>query len=348
MPRAASTAIAIAVAIAALAPGGVRAAPAPPQPAAHPQERVVLADPDPELLRAVLSALAPWRLEVIVDDVPPADKAAAKERATRMDARFVVWRRGGALVVYDREHDATEERATTKGRLDAVGAAAAALSVKTLMRLPPPPPEGGDGTGTGTDDGTGTGTGTGGGIAVAPAARPGPSLRAQAALATRLATGSSTELGGRLALAVLVRPLPRLGWRIGLAGDLGSSTSIQRAGFKGTWSDWAVLALTGWTLRLGAWELEPQLGGGVTRSTLEGIEMSGGRHERVTLGFLRAGAAGRRRFGRWTVGAAVGADWILGTPTYTRTGSSAEIFKVPPFTLALGVLGAADFGGSVW
>jgi hypothetical protein len=348
--RAASTAIAIAVAIAALASGDARAAPEKAQPADLPQERVVLADPDPELLRAIQSALAPWKLEVVVDDAPPADATEAEERAVLMNARFVVWRRGGALVVYDHERDSTEERATTKGPLDAVGAAAAPLSVKTLMRLPaPPPPAGdGDGDGNGTGGGAGGGSGGDGGSGIAPPARPGPELRAQAAIATRVASGSSTELGGRLVAAVLVRPLPRHEWRLGLAGDLGSSASVQRAGFKGTWSDWAVLVLTGWTIRRGAWELEPQLGAGVTRSSLEGSEMSGGRNEYATLGLLRAGTAVRRRFGRWALGAAVGADWTLSTPTYTRIGSTAEIFKVPAFAMALGVLAAADFGGSSW
>jgi hypothetical protein len=115
------------------------------------------------------------------------------------------------------------------------------------------------------------------------------------------------------------------------------------------WTDGAVLALTSWTIPRGAWELEPQLGAGVTRSTLEGSEQSGaGRREQATLGILRAGAAVRLRFGRWSFGGTVGADWILGTPTYTRIGSSAEIFRVPGFAMALGVLAAADFGGATW
>jgi hypothetical protein len=343
--RVAWIAIAIAIAIVASAQRGARAAPA--QDRAH--GRVVLADPDPELLRAVQSALAPWKLEVLVDEPPPANEAEAEERAVLMDARFVVWRRGGALVVYDRERDSVEERTTTKGPLDAVGAASAALSVKTLMRLPPPPPPddgkdgGNDGGKVGRKD-----DGKVGGSVIAPAARPRLALRAQAALATRLARGSSTELGGRLVAAVLLRPLPRFEWRLGLASDLGSSASVQRSSFKGTWSDWAVLALTSWTFPRGAWEIEPQLGAGVTRSTLKGTEMSSGRHEHATLGFLRAGAAVRRRFGRWALGGTVGADWILGTPTYTRIGSTAQIFSVPAFAMALGVLAAADFGGATW
>lgn len=305
-------AIAIAIAIPA-----ARAAPA--------QQRVVLADPDPELLRAVQSTLAPWKLEVLVDPSPPTDELEAEARADAMNARFVVWRREGALVVFDRESGSAEERDTTAGALDPVDAAAAALTVKTLMRLPPPEE-----------------------VPNQSAGPPKPELRAQAGIATRIARGSSTEVGGRFVAAVFARPLPQLEWRLGLAVDLGSSSHVDRAGFRGAWSDWAVVGLASWTFHHSPWEIEPQLGAGVTRSTLDGVEMSSLRQEVATLGLLRAGAAVRHRFGRWTLGGMVGVDRILGTPTYTRPGSSAEIFKVPAVALALGGLAAADFGGAGW
>lgn len=310
----------IAVAVAVALPGGARAAP--------PEDRVVLADPDPELLRAVQSALAPWRLEVVVEEGPPTDEAAAEARARARTARFVVWRREGALVVFDRDRGAIEERASAAGPLDAVDAAAAALTVKTLMRLPPPPPPPEEPPPIGP-----------------PIARPGLAVRAQAALAVRIARGSTTEVGGRLVAAALVRPLPRLAWRIGAAVDLGSPARVQHAGFQGTWTDWAVLALASWTFHRAAWEIEPQLGAGVTRSALDGTQMFSDRRERATLGLLRGGVTMRRRAGRWTFGGTVGADWIPGTPTYTRAGTSARIFEVPGVAAVLGVLAAADFGG---
>ena len=308
--------IGIAIAIAAAA-GGARAAPA--------QERVVLADPDPELLRAVRSTLAPWKLEVIVDASAPGDALEAEARADARNARFVVWRREGALVVFDRDRGSAEERDTTIGALDPVEAAAAALTVKTLMRLPPPPEDPG---------------GPGG------SPRPRSELRAQAAAATRVARGSSTEVGGRFIAALLARPLPQLEWRIGLAIDLGSSAGVERAGFQGSWADWAVIALTSWTFLRPPWEIEPQLGAGLTRSTLDGVAMSASRREVATLGMLRAGVAVKHRFGRWTLGGAVGLDRILGTPTYTRPGSTAQIFEVPGASFAFGVLAAVDFGAS--
>jgi hypothetical protein len=230
--------------------------------------------------------------------------------------------------VLDRERGAPEERDTAEGPLDPVGAASAALTVKTLMRLPPPPPE---------EPALGE-----------PGEQRRLELRGQAAIAARLARGSTTEVSGRILPALFVRPLPQLEWRLGLGADVGSAATVQRASFKGTWSDWAVLALTSWTFQLAAWELEPQLGAGVARSSLDGTEMSAGRHEAATLALLRAGVTARRRFGRWTVGGLVNADRILGTPTYTRVGSSAQIFEVPGFALALGALIAADFGGAGW
>ncbi len=46
--------------------------------------RVVLVDPDAELRRAMTTALAPWKLEVIVDERPQLEPAArATERITR-------------------------------------------------------------------------------------------------------------------------------------------------------------------------------------------------------------------------------------------------------------------------
>jgi hypothetical protein len=316
-------ALAITLAIAALVIAPRRTALAAPG-----RDRVVLADLDPELLRAVTSALAPWRLDVIVEATPPADADDAAARARASDARFIVWRHDGELIVFDRDRRSMERRPGAVGPLDAVGAATVALTVKTLMRLPPPPPPEPDET-----------------PPPPPPAGRGIEVRAQAALAARVARGSETEVGGRLIAAVLVRPWARFGWRLGAAGEIGTPAEVKRAGFKGTWSDWAVLALASWTHARAPWEIEPHLGGGVARSTLEGTETSDGRLERATLGVVRAGVAGRRRAGRWTFGASVDLDVAFGTPTYTRIGSSAQVFRVPAYAVALGLVASADFGG---
>ncbi|HWU86185.1 MAG TPA: hypothetical protein VN253_02875, partial [Kofleriaceae bacterium] len=237
-----------------------------------------------------------------------------------------VWRDDGDLFVFDRDRRSTEQRAGTVGPLDAVDAAAAALTVKTLMRLPPPPPDES--------------------MDPPPPDERGLGFRTQATLAMRIARGSETEVGGRLIAAVLVRPWARQSWRFGAAGDIGTAAGVNRASFKGTWSDWTVLALASWTYARAPWELEPHLGGGVMRSTLEGTEQSAGRVEQAILGAVRGGLAVRRRAGRWTIGASLDLDRLFGTPSYTRIGSSARVFDVPAFAFAFGLIAAADFGAT--
>lgn len=291
---------------------------------AEPTARVVLADSDPELLRAVTTTLAPWRLEVIVDDLPPKTTGEAEARAKVRDARFVVWRRDGDLVVFDRDRGAAEHRDGKQGALDVPSAMAAALTVKTLMRLPPPAEWNR--------------------VDVAPLTRDGFGARLQTVITSRVARGSSTELGGRVAAALLARPSARRGLRIGIAGELGTGASIENQGFKGTWSDWSVLAIGSWTQERGRMELEPYAAAGIARSTFDGTENGMTRREKSTLASLRVGFAVRWRFGAWTVGPAVELDAFLGTPTYDKLQGNGEVFRVPAFAVALGLLGAIDFG----
>jgi hypothetical protein len=283
-------------------------------------DRVIIADSDPELLRAVTTTLAPWKLEVVVEDTAPTNTGEAEARAKAREARFVVWRRDGDLVVFDRERGAAEHREGTQGELDPASAMAAALTVKTLMRLPPPDA-----------------------IGVAPL-QSGPELRVQTMIASRVARGSTTELGGRFAAAVLVRPWGRRGFRFGIAGELGTSADVDETSFKGTWADYSVLALASYTQTLRRIELEQYVGGGVTRSSFDGVEASMERSESATLGTLRAGFAVRWRFGAWTVGPAAELDVFLGTPTYAKLVGVGDVFEVPAFAVSVGVLGAIDFG----
>jgi hypothetical protein len=281
----------------------------------------VLVDPDPELLRAMTTALAPWRLEVVTDS-NPVDAASAPARATAMSARFVVWRENGKLVVFDRERGDTVHRDGANGELDPVAAAAAALTVKTLMRLPPPPP----------DPETKPPVATGG---------EGTQIRVQAGLATRIAGG---DVVGRFAGAALIRPLGLSGWRFGLLGDTNTDTTIENQGFKGSWSDWSLLALASYTIARGRIEVEPFVAAGVTRSRFEGEEMMTARDERDTLAAIRVGGWVRLRAGMWTVGATLELDASPGTPTYTRLNNSQEIFAVPSTGIVLGLVVAADLG----
>jgi len=283
---------------------------------------VVLADPDPELHHAMQQALAPWHLQVVIEGPPPTDAAMAQQRADADTARFVVWRNGAELVVYDRELDRAERRDSQAGVLDPPAAAAAALTIKTMMRLPPPPDEPG------------------------PPARaaPGFEVRVQAGIAARISRGDSTNVSGRFGGAAEIRPWPSSGWGFGVAGDSGTSTSIDRASFKGTWSEWSVLGFAGWTYVRDTWEIEPHMGLGIERSVIDGVEMSVARTEATTLAMVRGGVWGRRRWSWWTLGAVLDVDGIFGTPTYSKAGgpASVTIFQVPGFAFELGGTIAVD------
>jgi len=290
------------------------------------RQRVVLADPDPELRHAMEQALAPWHLEIVIEGPSPTDTAMAQERADADTARFVVWRKGGELVVYDRELGFTEQRTSQAGVLDPPAAAAAALTIKTMMRLPPPPPS----------------------IeAVPPASSGGPvgssfELRLQAGIATRITHGSDTSITARFGGAAEIRPWAGSGWRFGVAGDGGTATEVSRASFKGTWSEWAALGLVSWTYIRGAWEFEPHVGAGIRSSTLDGNETTIIRSESATLPTARGGLWVRGRVSRWTFGAALDVDGSFGTPTYSKTGEPAAIFQVPGVGAELGAVVAVD------
>ena len=291
---------------------------------AAPSTRVVLVDPDPELLRAMTTALQPWKLDVIVD-ASPIDEIGATERADALPARFVVWRSGKDLVVFDRQRGDAQHRDVAAGALDPIDAASVALSVKTLMRLPPPeqidrplsPPS--------------------------PRATRSFELRVQASTAARVASGTSARFGG----AVMVKPIAAL--RIGVAGDTGTSDTFKSASFAGSWSDWSLLAIAGWTFTKGKVELEPWLAAGITRSHVRAATM-GSMAESVDehdlLPAFRVGGSARYRLARqWTVGAILGAEGTAGTPTYTRPKpDDKELYNVPALGLTLGIVVAVDLG----
>lgn len=286
--------------------------------------RVVLVDPDPELRSAMTKALRPWKLEVVADPTP-VDEAGAAARADARSARFVVWRHQGDLLVFDRERGEVARRGVQEGALDPVAAASAALTVKTLMRLPVPEEDRSPVT------------------VVEPG--PGSEIRVQAGLATRIARGSETAFGGRVAGAALVRPITDSGWRFGVLGDLGTQDQIKRAGFDGTWSDWALFVVASWTHARGRLEIEPFLAAGIARSTFQGAdEMGGPRDERETLPALRTGSWVRWRLGMWTVGGGLNVDAYPGTPTYTKQNNRQVIYEVPSFGVSFGIVIAADLG----
>jgi hypothetical protein len=285
--------------------------------------RVVLADKDPELLRAIRATLAPWHMEVSVDEID------TRLLTTRADARFVVWRENGELVVFDRDRKETERREAPTGALDPVSAAAAALTVKTLMRLPPIVDEAPPIIEAPLD------------IHMAPVNRTPPTtLGVQAGAGARRSSGG---MGGVASLGVFVKP--PLPLRLGIAGEYAAAIDADGSGgFKGTWHDWNALGIVGWALALTPrWEVEPHVGMGVRRFVLDGREnMMAERHERETLFMVRGGVFVRARFGHFHIGASAAADVSIGTPTYTKQGTASEVFSVPPFALAIGMFAGAD------
>lgn len=305
---------------------------------AAPPDRVLLADPDPELLHAVQSSLAPWKLAIVVEADVPADDRSASARAAAEDARFVVWREGDQLVVFDRARGASERRPARAGRFDAIDAASAALTVKTMMRLPPPPPEDAPE------------------IVTTPRPAPPPpaeaahaEIRIEVGAAARISPTGGESTGARVPLAVMVRPRSTWGWRVGVRGDLGTSTAIDSAGFSGTWAHWALLAATSWTFERGPWELEPWVGAGVARAELEGTQMAAARSEAATLFTVRGGAYLRRRFSAVSAGIALELVSTPTAPTYTRPNpgmgmGTPTVFEASKFSLVAGFAIAVDLG----
>lgn len=295
---------------------------------AAPPDRVLLADPDPELLHAVESSLSPWRLTIVVERDAPADDGTARTRADVTGARFVVWREGDQLVVLDLARAASERRPARAGNFDAISAAAAALTVKTMMRLPPPPPEDAE-------------------IVTPSADGAHVELRLEIGGAARIANGDD-GLGTRAELAAMLRPSSARGWRVGVRGDFGTSASIDAGGFKGSWQDFAMLAAASWTHTRGAWEIEPWLGAGVARGTLDGTEMAGTpRLEHATLFTVHGGGSLRRRFGAFTAGPGLVLAATPAAPTYTRTTPGMgmpSLFEASKFSVVVGLTVAIDLG----
>lgn len=301
---------------------------------AAPPSRVLVADSDPELVRAIDKSLAPWRITVISEPTVP-DGAHAHARADAVDAQFIVWREGDQLVVFDRERGTSEKRTARAGAFDPVEAAAAALTVKTMMRLPAEP----------------TGDGSTGANAIVvpavPAASTGPELRMQIGVGARVASGSQTDVGGRALLMVLVRPTTSLGLRLGVAADLGTSSEVSKSGFKGTFGDWALLGVASWSWRLGRFEVAPAIGAGFSRSRLDGELSMVESTDTETVGILRGGVSVRWPLGWWSLGASLDADLFVGTQTYMKAqgmGNPSTVFETPGSSVVVGVFAAIDLG----
>jgi hypothetical protein len=291
--------------------------------------RVVIADPDRELQHAVASTLEPWHIAVVAALDQPADAAGARRQAREASARFVVWRERTRLFVYDDQSTELDVRAVDAGTLDPVAAAGVALTIKTMMRLPPPPPD------APAD--------------APPPPTPGPAtaapdehreLRVQAAIGVRDASGVGAD--ARVVVDAKVRPWARHGWRFGIGAEAGPGATIDRAGFKGTWTDWELVAETSWSYAARRWALEPWVALGLERSSLDGSDGMTAQSEHATLLAARAGATAWGRLGRWSAGVTVAFDTTSSPPTYTKPGAAAVVLDVPAFALVVAFAVATD------
>lgn len=272
------------------------------------------------------AASAERRPRVVLDDPDPelahalvtalgpwADVVVGRRDAE--DARFVIWRERDELVVEDRANQRTERRAVPEGAFDPVSGAATALTVKTMLRLESTPPD----------------------VALASE----PSLR----LALAGGAVASSAPTARAEVAAAIAPWDGV-LRFGLAAMVTGDASIDSAGFKGTWSTWAVAATASYAFVRERWELEPAVALGVSRGALQGEESSVARSEHATLLRLRGGAIGRYRLGRFAVGLDVGFVASPGASRYLKQTGMAEIFTPPAAALELGLVVSCDLFGS--
>jgi hypothetical protein len=280
-------------------------------------ERVVLADADPELRRAVADSLRPWHIEVMVETVTPSDLSAARARADENTARFVVWRDGDYLIVYDRSSGQEDWRPTRAGAFDPIDAAAAALTLKTMMRLPAI------------------------NAVVTPPEPPGLELRIEGGAGSRYEHGLDGNVALRFVVAAELRPWHD-GWLFGVIGDFGDSAAVDQAGFKGTWSNVSGLALASWSIQRDLWEVGPWLAVGLEHSSLDGTEMQMAHSETATLLAIRGGLAVHYHLGMLTVGGVTGVETLPSTRTYTKLNSPAQTFEIPPIGVVAELLVGVD------
>jgi hypothetical protein len=244
--------------------------------------RVVVIDVDPRIVSALVVALSPWSLEVVraPGPSPASDLDSASARASAIASEWhagaVVWLAPprppddkASLWVYDAQTMQLAVRPLTQAEpLDDAGAAAVALSVKTVLRTSPlaasePPTEAPPGS---IDKPP----------VLVPLASlppsPRPAWRVETVLGARAPTGTGTEVEPRGALGVSFWPTAfseHAGFGLAIQG--GPGVSVETRSFQGEMRE-ATLALTA-RLRTQAsrWlAFEVQGGPGVLLSALDG------------------------------------------------------------------------------
>jgi hypothetical protein len=243
--------------------------------------RVVVIDVDPRIVSALVVALTPWSLPVaaIPGPSPAPDLDAASARAAAIAAEqhagAIVWiapsRPGdgkASLWVYDAQTLQLTVRPLTQPMpLDDAGAAAVALSVKTVLRGSPlaasePPPE---------EPPARVGEPVPAPIGATPAS-PHAAWRVETLVGARLPTGTSVDVEPRAALGASVWPAAfsdHAGFGLGIEG--GPGVSVETPSFQGELRSASLALTTRLRARTGRWlAFELQGGPGFMVAALDG------------------------------------------------------------------------------
>lgn len=294
-----------------------------PVPAPPPAQikRVVLIDASPELVHAASTALAPWTIEV-TDETWPADQTLDDDAAIALGrtrtADRVAWLTGGELVVADPATGTVERRPAPDGASDAVTAAAVALTLKTVLRLPPP------GAGDAVVDTTPIVDDR---VAPVPApAGAGIGIVPEVGGAMRVSFGGTVDPQARVLIGVGVSYRR---WRPSLVAGFGPSVDAGTASFKGRYADLELAAQLGVELELSrAWAIIPRARFAAHRLHISGQMPMQQDFDAHAIGY-EAGAdvAVWWRAGWFRAGGGVGAAALLGLPDYQR--QNTVVFESP-------------------
>lgn len=279
---------------------------------------IALIAPPAPLEAAVIAQLGPWRITIVTVPGPaPTDAADAFAIAAHQQVRAVVWVAGDQVVIFDARdgHQVTRPL----GALDPAGAAAIALTVKTVVRGPtqvapavvsepasvqPPPP-----------------------LIASPTPIPPPIVTRESPRWSLAARGGLRWHGEgvepRLGLAASRRLGPVA---VGLAASFGAGVAARTVDFAGTWRDQTLGARAGLPLARGALVVTPAVGPSLHLTSIRGALSGAGEAQRhaTTLG-LDAEVEARWQRGPLAVGAVLGATWIPWRERYTVAGAPAFV-----------------------
>jgi hypothetical protein len=209
-------------------------------------DRVVLIAPPAPLARAAKDQLAPYRIDVVVaDGSAPVGADAARAIAGGYQARAVAWVRGDALVVFDAVDGETVERPAPVP-LDDAGAAALALTLKTVLRER---------------------------FAIEDAVVPeGPSFDLAVTAGLRMHGGAFEP---RVGLGADWRP-SAAPFALGVRGSLGGGVSVHADAFSGTWNDRSVGAVALYPWISDPFEVRVGAGASLKWTAIHGVLLPGG------------------------------------------------------------------------